>query len=438
MRVAMIGAGYVGLVSGVCFSDFGHDVICVDNNADKIARLRAGEAPIYEPGLDALMAKNVAAGRLDFTDDLSEAVGDAEAVFIAVGTPARRGDGHADLTFLFAAAREIAAALTEKTAVVVVKSTVPVGTNRAVQRILREARPDLDVDVASNPEFLREGAAIEDFMRPDRVVVGAESERAATALRALYRPLSLRETPLVITTLETAELIKYASNAFLAMKITFINEMADLCEKVGGDVQSIAKGIGLDGRIGSKFLHAGPGYGGSCFPKDTLALAGIARESGAPVRIVETVIDVNEARKRRMVDKILAALGGRADGRRIALFGVTFKPETDDMREAPSLVIVPRLIEAGAEVTVCDPQGRREGEALLGDVAWREDPYEAAAGADAVVILTEWNMFRGLDLARLREGMAGDALVDLRNVYTVDEARAAGFAYTAIGRGAPR
>jgi len=433
MRVAMIGTGYVGLVSGVCFSDFGHDVICVDKLPAKVEMLRRGEVPIYEPGLDALMAKNVAAGRLSFTTDLKAAVQGAEAVFIAVGTPTRRGEGHADLSFVYAAAAEIAAALSGY-AVVVVKSTVPVGTNREVARVLRETRPDLDFDVASNPEFLREGAAIEDFMRPDRVVVGVETDRAREVMRALYRPLSLRETPMVFTSLESAELIKYAANAFLATKITFINEMADLCEKVGGNVQDVARGMGLDGRIGSKFLHAGPGYGGSCFPKDTLALTRTGQQHNTPIRIIETVVEVNDARKRRMVDKIVDALDGRVAGKTVAVFGVTFKPDTDDMRDAPSLTIVPALIGAGARVVVCDPQGAKEGEALLPGASWVADPYEAAAGADAVTLLTEWNMFRGLDLSRLRAAMAGAVLVDLRNVYRPEEARAAGFAYTCVGR----
>ena len=433
MRIAIIGTGYVGLVSGVCFSDFGHEVVCVDKASDKIARLRDGEAPIYEPGLENLMAKNVDAGRLSFTTDLAEGVSGADAVFIAVGTPTRRGDGHADLSYVYAAAREIAAALTAP-AVVVVKSTVPVGTNRAVGRIVSEARPDLAIEIASNPEFLREGAAIEDFMRPDRVVVGAETERAREVMRAIYRPLSLRETTVLMTGLESAELVKYAANAFLATKITFINEMADLCEKAGADVQDVARGMGLDNRIGSKFLHPGPGYGGSCFPKDTLALARTGQQRNAPMRIVETVIEVNEARKRGMVGKIVDAMGDRVAGRRIAVFGVTFKPETDDMRAAPSLTIVPALIGAGASVTVCDPHGRKEGDALLPGVAWEADPYAAASGADAVVLITEWNMFRGVDLRRLRAAMAGDTLVDLRNVYRPAEAAAAGFRYVSVGR----
>jgi UDPglucose 6-dehydrogenase len=433
MRIVMVGAGYVGLVSGVCLSDFGHDVVCIDKADHKIAALRAGRIPIYEPGLEALLAKNVEAGRLSFGTDLVAAVDGADAVFIAVGTPSRRGDGHADLRYVREAAAEIARALCAP-AVVVVKSTVPVGTNRIVAAILAEHRPDLAIDVASNPEFLREGAAIEDFMRPDRIVIGAETERARAMMAAIYRPLALRDAPVLFTSPESAELIKYASNAFLAAKITFINEMADLCEKVGGDVQEVARGMGLDGRIGPKFLHPGPGYGGSCFPKDTLALAQTARERNTPLRLVETVVEVNEARKRRMVDKIAEALDLRLAGRRIAVFGVTFKPETDDMREAPALTIVPALIGAGAGVTVCDPQGRKEAETLMPGVTWREDPYEAARDADAVVLITEWNMFRGLDLARLRGVMAGDVLVDLRNVWRPAEARAVGFSYVSVGR----
>ena len=433
MRVTMVGTGYVGLVSGVCFSDFGHDVVCVDLNADKIELLRKGVSPIYEPGLDALMEKNVGAGRLSFSTDLAASVAGADAVFIAVGTPTRRGDGHADLSYVYAAARDIAAALTGPS-VVVVKSTVPVGTNAEVGRILREARPDLESHVASNPEFLREGAAIEDFMRPDRVVVGAQTDFARDVMRNLYRPLSIRETPIVFTSLESAELVKYAANAFLAAKITFINEIADLCEKVGGDVQDVARGMGLDGRIGSKFLHPGPGYGGSCFPKDTLALTRTAQQHNSPIRIIETVIEVNDARKRRMADRVREALDDAVAGKRIAVFGVTFKPETDDMRDAPALTIVPALIGAGATVVACDPQGRKEGEALLPGVVWTEDPYEAAAGADAIVVLTEWNMFRGLDLKRLRGVMASDALVDLRNIYQPIAAREAGFRYSSVGR----
>lgn len=434
MRVAMIGSGYVGLVSGVCFSDFGHEVVCVDLDEAKIAMLKRGETPIYEPGLEQLMAANAASGRLDFTTDLAAAVASADAVFIAVGTPMRRGDGHADLSYVFAAARQIAESLPDG-AVVIVKSTVPVGTNARVRDEIRSVRPDLDFDIVSNPEFLREGAAIEDFMRPDRVVVGVESDRAKEKLRELYRPLFLRETPMVFTSLESAEMIKYAANAFLATKITFINEMADICERVGADVQHVAKGIGLDNRIGSKFLHAGPGYGGSCFPKDTQALARTAEEVGEPTQIVEAVIRVNDARKVRMADKIKAACGGDVSGLRIAILGVTFKPNTDDMRDAPSLVIVPRLLADGAEVVVSDPEGRREGEPMLGtDVAWAEDAYAAAKGADALVILTEWNHFRALDLKRLGALLNRPLLIDLRNVYNADEATRAGFDYHSIGR----
>ncbi|QIE55488.1 UDP-glucose/GDP-mannose dehydrogenase family protein [Pikeienuella piscinae] len=436
MRVAMIGTGYVGLVSGVCFSDFGHEVVCVDQQTEKIDTLNRGETPIYEPGLKALMAKNVDSGRLRFTTDLENAVAAADAVFIAVGTPARRGDGHADLSYVYAAAEEVAAAIDGFT-VVITKSTVPVGANREVARRIRAARPDAPVAIVSNPEFLREGAAIEDFMRPDRVVVGLESdrdERARTVMSELYRPLNLRETPMVFTTLESAEITKYAANAFLAAKITFINEIADLCEKTGGDVQAVAKGMGLDNRIGGKFLHAGPGYGGSCFPKDTLALFHTAQELDSPLRIVETVIAVNNARKRRMAEKVIAACDGDVAGRRIAILGVTFKPDTDDMRDAPALVIAPTLIEAGAHVVIADPEGRKEGEALLPGAAWAVDAYDAATGADAVVIITEWNEFRGLDLPRLHALMAGDVMVDLRNIYRPAAAAAAGFAYSSVGR----
>ncbi len=433
MRIAMIGTGYVGLVSGVCFSDFGHEVVCIDKDAGKIARLDRGEAPIYEPGLEALMRKNIAAGRLTFSTDLVAGMKGAEAVFIAVGTPARRGDGHADLSYVYAAAEEIAAQIDDYV-VVITKSTVPVGTNREVARRIRAARPDVDFDVASNPEFLREGAAIEDFMRPDRIVVGVESDRARAVIADIYRPLFLRETPMVQSGLESAEMIKYAANAFLATKITFINEIADLCEKVGADVQSVARGIGFDGRIGSKFLNAGPGYGGSCFPKDTLALVQTAREHDSPVRIVSTVVEVNEARKQAMAGKIIAAAGGSVAGKRIAVLGVTFKPNTDDMREAPSLVIVPALRDAGAEIVLCDPQGRKEGEGLLGKAEWVSGPYVAAESADILVLITEWNEFRALDLGRIRALMKGDLIVDLRNVYLPAEARAAGFTYVSIGR----
>ena len=433
MKITMIGTGYVGLVSGVCFADFGHQVVCVDKAADKIDKLNAGQVPIYEPGLDALLHKNVAAGRLAFTQDLSEALKGTDAVFIGVGTPTRRGDGHADLSYVFAAAEEIARNLTGH-AVVVTKSTVPVGTNRAVQKIVSDTRPDLDFDIASNPEFLREGAAIEDFMRPDRVVVGAETDRARKVMAEIYRPLSLKDAPVVFTDLESAEMIKYAANAFLATKITFINEIADLCERVGADVQAVAKGMGMDGRIGPKFLNAGPGYGGSCFPKDTSALARIGREHAAAQRIVEQVIEINEARKRRMVDKVLDACDGSVNGKRVAVLGVTFKPNTDDMRDSPSLTIVPALVGGGAEVRVVDPQGRHEGEAMLPGVAWHDDPYRAAEDADAVVVLTEWNEFRGLDLGRLAGAMRTRVMVDLRNVYDRGSAEAAGLVYSSIGR----
>ncbi|MFK7751749.1 MAG: UDP-glucose/GDP-mannose dehydrogenase family protein [Sedimentitalea sp.] len=434
MKIAMIGTGYVGLVSGVCFSDFGHDVICVDKNPDKIDMLRAGEVPIYEPGLDDLMAKNVAAGRLSFSTDLADAVDGAEAVFIAVGTPTRRGDGHADLTYVMAAAEEIAAALTGY-AVIVTKSTVPVGTNRQVKQTILKARPDADFDVASNPEFLREGAAIDDFMRPDRIVVGVQNERAGDVLTDIYRPLYLRDFPILTTDLESAEMIKYAANAFLATKITFINEIAALCERTGADVKLVSKGMGLDGRIGNKFLHAGPGYGGSCFPKDTQALARIGQEHGMPMQITETVIKVNDELRRRMVTKVSDLLDDALAGKTIAVLGVTFKPNTDDMREAPSLTVVPALIGAGAKVRAVDPQGHREAAALLPGVNWFEDAYKAAQNADAVVILTEWNEFRALDLKRLAKRMANPVMADLRNIYSARDAKRAGFArYVSVGR----
>jgi UDPglucose 6-dehydrogenase len=434
MRIAIIGTGYVGLVSGVCLSDFGHDVVCVDRDPAKIARLNRGEAPIYEPGLEDLMARNVAAGRLAFTTDIAQAMAGARAVFIAVGTPSRRGDGHADLSFVYAVAEDIAANITAPI-VVVTKSTVPVGTNAQVRDIIRAARPDADFDVASNPEFLREGAAIDDFMRPDRVVVGVESDRAAAVMAEIYRPLYLRDFPIVTTDLASAEMIKYAANAFLATKITFINEIAALCERVGADVKSVSKGMGMDGRIGNKFLHAGPGYGGSCFPKDTRALARIGQDHGAPLRLVETVIGVNEDIKRRMVDKLSDLLDGSFNGKVIAVLGVTFKPNTDDMREAPSLTIVPALVGGGAKVRLCDPKGRHEGEALLPGTDWHDSPYAAARGADLVVILTEWNEFRALDLTRLAREMAHPRMADLRNVYSPEEAAKAGFtAYDGVGR----
>ncbi len=433
MKIAMIGSGYVGLVSGVCFSDFGHDVVCIDKATDKVAKLEAGEVPIYEPGLDELIARNVASGRLSFSTDLKDAVAGADAVFIAVGTPTRRGDGHADLTYVFAAAEEIAHAITDYT-VVVTKSTVPVGTNAKVEEIIRDARPDAEFDVASNPEFLREGAAIEDFMRPDRVVVGATNDRAHAVMQDVYRPLFLRDFPIIQTDLESAEMIKYAANAFLATKITFINEIAALCERVGADVKEVSKGIGYDRRIGNKFLHAGPGYGGSCFPKDTSALARIGQDHGVAMRITETVMEVNDSVKRRMIDKIVDLCDGSINGKTVAVLGVTFKPNTDDMRDAPSLTIVPALIGAGAKVNVVDPQGRREGEALLPGVEWFEDPYAASLEADAVVILTEWNEFRALDLIRMRQGMRSAKMADLRNIYAPADVAEAGFEYVSIGR----
>lgn len=437
MRVTMVGTGYVGLVSGACFSEFGHTVTCVDKDAGKIDRLNQGEIPIYEPGLDDLVARNVRHGRLAFGTDLPGAVAESEAVFIAVGTPSRRGDGHADLSYVYAAVEEAAAALNGYT-VVVTKSTVPVGTGREVERRIRAVRPDADFDVASNPEFLREGSAIEDFLRPNRVVVGAESDRSRDMMRELYRPLYLMETPVLITQLETAEFIKYASNAFLATKISFINEMADLCEKVGANVQDVARGMGLDNRIGSKFLHAGPGYGGSCFPKDTLALLRIGEENELPLKIVGAVVDVNRERKLAMADRVVAACGGSVDGMTIAILGLTFKPNTDDMRESPALDIVPALQKAGATVRAYDPEGRSEAEKLLDGVEFAEDPYAAAEGADALVIVTEWNQFRALDLTRIRGLLKSPKFVDLRNIYPPDEMAELGFDYVSIGRPAPR
>ncbi len=435
MRIAMIGTGYVGLVSGACFSEFGVSVTCVDNDADKIARLRNGVVPIYEPGLEALVGRNTAAGRLSFEVDISPAVREADAVFIAVGTPSRRGDGHADLSYVHGAAEEIADALDGYT-IVVTKSTVPVGTGHEVRRIIAERAPSADFDVVSNPEFLREGSAIEDFMRPDRVIVGADSERAREVMRALYRPLFLIETPFVFTGLETAELTKYAANTFLATKITFINEIADLCEKAGADVHDVARGIGLDGRIGRKFLHAGPGYGGSCFPKDTIALVRLAQDLGAPSRIVESVVAVNDERKLRMADRVIAACGGTVQGKTIAILGLTFKPNTDDMRESPSLDIIPALRNAGATVRAYDPKGLDEAKKLLDGpgIAWCDDAYGAIEGADAMVIVTEWNEFRALDLQRVKAALAAPIMVDLRNIYDPVEMAQAGFAYSCVGR----
>ncbi|MSO97706.1 MAG: UDP-glucose/GDP-mannose dehydrogenase family protein [Rhodospirillaceae bacterium] len=433
MRVAMIGTGYVGLVSGTCFSEFGVEVVCMDKDADKIERLKKGEIPIFEPGLDELVKSNVEGGRLSFTTDLAVAVKGADAVFIAVGTPSRRGDGHADLSYVYAVVKEIAVAMDHYT-VVVTKSTVPVGTGREVQRIIKAARPDAEFDVVSNPEFMREGSAINDFMRPDRVVIGAESDRARELMRKLYRVLYIIETPILFTNLETSELIKYAANAFLATKITFINEVADLCEKVGADVHDVAKGIGLDGRIGKKFLHPGPGYGGSCFPKDTLALTKTAQEHKSPLRIVETVAEINDLRKVRMAAKIIAACGGTVRGKTIAVLGLTFKPNTDDMRESPSLDIVPALRTAGATVRVYDPEGMPEAEKLLPGAVFCKDAYEAMTGADAVAILTEWNQFRSLDLKRMKGLLKSPVMIDMRNIYVPADMAAAGFTYTCIGR----
>jgi UDPglucose 6-dehydrogenase len=430
----MIGGGYVGLVSGACFAEFGTEVIVVEADPAKLTALAAGRMPIYEPGLEQLVASNVKAGRLAFTGDLAVALDGAEAVFIAVGTPARRGDGHADLSYVYAAAEQVARALTGTT-VIVTKSTVPVGTGRRIAEIVRAARPDLDFDVASNPEFLREGNAIGDFMRPDRVVIGTESERAREVMRRLYRPLYLIEAPIVFTGIETAELTKYAANAFLAMKVTFINEMADLCEKAGADVHDVARGIGLDGRIGRKFLHPGPGYGGSCFPKDTLALMRIAQDAGAPSRLVETVVAVNDARKAGMAMRVIAACGGSVRGKTIGVLGLTFKPETDDMRESPALPIVSRLVEDGAIVRAFDPEGMEQARPLLPDaIVYCRDALDAASGADALVLITEWNEFRALSPVRLREAMRGQVLVDLRNVYDPIAMRQSGFVYFGIGR----
>ncbi len=437
MRIAMVGSGYVGLVSGACFAQFGHDVVCVDKDAAKIERLRKGEIPIYEPGLDRLVADNSRSGRLSFSTSLGDAVATADAVFIAVGTPTRRGDGHADLSYVYAAAAEIAEAIRGYT-VVVTKSTVPVGTGREVARIIREARPSAEFDVASNPEFLREGAAIEDFMKPDRVVIGVESQRARDVMSAVYRPLNLIQTPMVFTNIETAEVTKYAGNAFLATKITFINEIADLCEKVGADVHDVARGIGLDGRIGRKFLHPGPGFGGSCFPKDTLALAYTAREANAPQTIVEQVIEVNSTRKKKMAKKIIDFCGGSIAGLTVGVLGLTFKANTDDMRDAPSLDIVPALQAAGAKVVAFDPEGMAEAGKLLSGITFTKTAYEAAAGADVLVVITEWHEFRGLDPRRLKEAMRQPRIVDLRNIFDPEEMRGLGFAYEGIGRPRPR
>jgi UDPglucose 6-dehydrogenase len=433
MRIAMIGTGYVGLVSAACFAEFGVEVVAVDNNQDKIDRLLKGSIPIYEPGLDDLVARHAAAGRLNFTTDVKHAVQNADAVFIAVGTPSRRGDGHADLTYLFAAAEEIAHSLAGD-ALVVTKSTVPVGTGRRLQQLFAKLRPDLAIEVASNPEFLREGSAIEDFLRPDRIVVGVESAHARQVLDRLYRPLNLTQTPILFTSIETAELIKYATNSFLATKVTFINEMADLCEKVGADVQAVAQGLGLDRRIGNKFLHPGPGYGGSCFPKDTAALLRIAEEANVPQRIVESVVAVNEGRKRSMVRRIVQACGGSVRGQTLAILGVTFKPNTDDIRDSPALVIIPALQAEGAVVQAYDPEGMAAADAELPGVVWCQDAYGAMANADAVVILTEWNVFRALDLDQAKRLLRRPIMIDLRNVYEPRHMMAAGFSYSSIGR----
>jgi len=433
MRVAMIGSGYVGLVSGACFADFGHQVTCIDKDADKIARLRKGQMPIFEPDLDRLVIGNTREKRLDFTTDLSGPVAEADAVFIAVGTPSRRGDGHADLSYVHVAAGEIATALSGFT-VVITKSTVPVGTGDEVERIIRETNPAADFAVVSNPEFLREGAAIQDFKHPDRIVVGTDDERARKVMAELYRPLYLNQAPMLYTSRRTAELIKYAANAFLATKITFINEIAELCEKVGADVQQVARGIGLDNRIGSKFLHAGPGYGGSCFPKDTMALIKTGQDYEAPLRIVETVAAVNDARKRGMFRKIAAALGGSLRGRTIAVLGLTFKPNTDDMRDAPSIPLITALIDMGARVRAYDPVGMEQARLVLSGIEFCDGPYHCAEGADALVIVTEWEQFRALDFTRIKAAMKHAVLVDLRNVYRPEEME--GFAYHSIGRGA--
>ena len=433
MKIAMIGSGYVGLVSGACFADFGHEVVCVDKDEGKIARLNANIMPIYEPGLDALVKTNVDAGRLSFSTDVMQSVKGCGAIFIAVGTPSRRGDGHADLSYVYAAAEELARAIDPGT-VVVTKSTVPVGTGDEVERIIRETSPDLEFAVVSNPEFLREGAAIGDFKRPDRIVVGSDVEWARDVMRAIYRPLFLNESPLLFTSRRSSELIKYAANAFLATKITFINEMADLCEKLGANVQDVSRGIGLDNRIGPKFLHAGPGYGGSCFPKDTLALLKTAQDNETPVRVVEAVVQANDLRKRAMGRKIINALGGDVRGMKIGLLGLTFKPNTDDMRDAPSIAIVQTLLDAGAIVHAHDPEGMEEAAKILPDVVMTDSAYDAAQDAHAVALVTEWDAYRALDLQKLHAAMAGDVLVDLRNIYRPEEAQAAGFNYVSVGR----
>jgi UDPglucose 6-dehydrogenase len=433
MHITMIGAGYVGLVSGACFSDFGHHVVCVDTDAAKVDALRQGKIPIFEPGLDEIVARNVKSGRLSFTTKIAEGLSNAEVVFIAVGTPSRRGDGHADISYVLAAAREIAQAAT-KPLVLVTKSTVPVGTGDEIEKVLEEIEPKVKISIVSNPEFLREGAAIEDFKRPDRIVVGTDDKDARDVMAAVYRPLNLNQAPILFTGRRTAELTKYAANAFLATKITFINEMADLAEKVGANVQEIARGIGLDNRIGSKFLHAGPGYGGSCFPKDTLALIRTAKEFGAPSRIVETVADINDKRKAAMAARVIAAAGGSLKGQTVAVLGLTFKPNTDDMRDAPSLEIIPALQKAGAKIQAHDPEGMEAAAKLLPDVTFCGGPYEAAKGASALVIITEWDVYRALDLDKLKSTLAAPVIVDLRNIYLPAELAAKGFRYVSVGR----
>jgi UDPglucose 6-dehydrogenase len=432
MKIAMIGTGYVGLVSGTCFADFGHDVVCVDKDQSKIDALLAGRMPIFEPGLESLVASNVAAGRLSFTTDLAEGIDGVDAIFIAVGTPSRRGDGHADLSYVYAAAKEIGEKLTTD-CVVVTKSTVPVGTGDEVERIIADVSGGKHVPVVSNPEFLREGAAIGDFKRPDRIVIGTEDEHARSVMREIYRPLFLNEAPILFTARRTSELTKYAANAFLATKITFINEIADLCEVVGADVRDVARGIGLDNRIGSKFLHAGPGYGGSCFPKDTVALLKTAQDNAVPQRLVEAVVSVNDNRKRAMGRKVIAAMGGSVRGKRVAILGLTFKPNTDDMRDAPSIAIVQALLDAGATVVATDPEGMEAAAPMMPDVIMVDSAYAAAEGADAVVIVTEWDAFRALDLARLANLVKGRVMVDLRNIYRRDEVERAGFVHHAVG-----
>ena len=432
MRIAMIGAGYVGLVSGACFSEFGFNVACVDRDKERIERLTEGDIPIFEPGLESLILKNTKSGRLSFTTSLSEALVDTDAIFIAVGTPSRRGDGHADLTFVYDVAREISSKIKDYT-VIVTKSTVPVGTGDEIERIIEETNPSLNCDVVSNPEFLREGSAIDDFMRPDRVVIGTSSEKAREILRQIYRPLFLRETPILFTDRNTAELIKYAGNTFLATKITFINEISDLCEKVGANIQDVAKGIGLDGRIGPKFLHPGPGYGGSCFPKDTLALVSTAQAAGSPIRIVETVVDINDKRKKGLIERVRTIIKDGVEGKQVAVLGITFKPNTDDMRDSPSLELIPALVKGGAMVNVYDPEGMENAKKIINDVQWCDNAYDALTGSDVGIILTEWNEFRALDLNRVKGEMRNPLILDLRNIYEMDEMSTAGFEYHCLG-----